>query len=80
MKGMVIKMIDLNGKKVFVVGTGISGIGSAGLLEANGAIPVLYDGNTKVTVEQVMEKLPTLKEMAVGEKRKELRLPKDKME
>lgn len=69
MKGMVIKMIDLNGKKVIVVGTGISGIGSAGLLEANGAIPVLYDGNTNVTVEQVMEKLPkdSKAEVVIGE-------------
>ena len=66
---MVINMIDLNGKKVIVVGTGISGIGSAGLLEANGAVPVLYDGNTKVTVEQVKEKLPkdSKAEVVIGE-------------
>lgn len=50
-------MIDLNGKRVIVVGTGISGIGSAKLLEENGAIPVIYDGNTKVVKEEVQEKL-----------------------
>ncbi len=50
-------MIDLNGKRVIVVGTGISGIGSAKLLEENGAIPVIYDGNTKVVKEEVKKKL-----------------------
>lgn len=52
-------MIDLTGKKVLVVGAGISGIGSATLLEQNGALPVLYDSNEKLTEETVREKLPT---------------------
>lgn len=51
-------MIDLTGKKVLVVGAGISGIGSATLLEQNGALPVLYDSNEKLTEETVREKLP----------------------
>ena len=35
-------------KKVLVFGTGLSGIGAAGLLERVGACPLLYDGNEKV--------------------------------
>ena len=50
-------MVDLTGKRVIVVGTGISGIGSAGLLEANGAIPVIYEGNTAVKESDVRGKL-----------------------
>ena len=50
-------MIDLTGKKVLVVGAGISGIGSATLLEEKGALPVLYDSNEKLTEETVREKL-----------------------
>ena len=51
-------MIDLTGKSVLVVGAGISGIGSATLLEEKGALPILYDGNGKLTEETVREKLP----------------------
>ena len=39
-------------KKVLVFGTGISGIGSADLLEKVGALPILYDGNEKIKEEQ----------------------------
>ena len=46
-------MIDINGKKVIVVGTGKSGIGSAILLEKNGAVPVIYDGNEKTDKDAV---------------------------
>ena len=42
---MAIKMMRLKDKKVIVAGTGKSGIGSAALLEKNGALPVIYDGN-----------------------------------
>ena len=45
-------------KKVLVFGTGLSGIGAAGLLERVGACPLLYDGNEKVKEEQVRAKLP----------------------
>ena len=39
--------MDLQGKKVLVFGAGISGIGSCGLLEKEGAEVILYDGNDK---------------------------------
>jgi len=35
--------MDLKGKKVVVVGSGVSGIGAVGLLNKVGAVPVLYD-------------------------------------
>ena len=50
--------MNLNGKKVLVFGTGISGIGADALLEKAGAGVVLYDGNTKVSEEDVRSKLP----------------------
>ena len=45
------------GKKVLVVGCGISGIGSAKLLEKVGATPVLFDENAKVDENAVKQKL-----------------------
>ena len=50
-------MIDLKGKKVLVVGSGISGIGSATLLEKQGAFPVIYDGNEKADEAEIRAKL-----------------------
>lgn len=64
--------MNINGKKVIVVGTGKSGIGSAVLLEKNGALPVIYDGNDKVDIAQVKQKLtqklgfPTKAELVTG--------------
>ena len=40
--------MEVKGRKVLVFGAGISGIGAAGLLEANGADVILYDGNEKL--------------------------------
>lgn len=45
-------------KRVLVIGTGISGIGAANLLEKQGNEILLYDQNEKLTEEQVREKLP----------------------
>lgn len=50
-------MIDIKDKHVIVVGTGKSGIGSAVLLEKNGALPVIYDGNEKTDIEAVRASL-----------------------
>lgn len=49
--------MELTGKRVLVFGTGISGIGAAELLEKVQAVPVLYDGNDKLTVAEVKAKL-----------------------
>ncbi len=50
-------MIDLNKKKVLVVGTGISGMGAVKLLNRVGAETIIYDSNDKLTVEEVESKL-----------------------
>ena len=49
--------MKLTGKKVLVFGAGISGIGSADLLCQVQAVPVIYDGNEKLTEEEVLAKL-----------------------
>ena len=46
-------MKELKDRRVIVDGTGKSGIGSAVLLEKNGALPVLYDQNDKTDKEAV---------------------------
>ncbi len=52
-------------KKVLVVGSGKSGIGAAKLLAKLGAIPVLFDGNEKLTVSEVKEKAGQIPELEV---------------
>lgn len=66
--------MELKEKKVLVFGTGISGIGSAQLLEQAGAKPILYDGNIKLTEEAVRAKLPegSQAEIVIGELTQEL--------
>ena len=49
--------MELKGKTVLVFGAGKSGIGAAGLLADAGALPVLYDGNEKLTEEAVRNSL-----------------------
>ena len=48
--------MNWTGKQVLVVGCGISGIGSARLLEKMEAVPILYDENIHVKVEHIREK------------------------
>ena len=50
-------MITIKGKKVLVIGAGISGISAAALLVKNGAIPIIYDGNEKIKHDEVGVKL-----------------------
>lgn len=50
--------MDLSGKKVIVVGSGISGIGAVKLLSEVGAVPVLYDGNDKLVKEEIRARFP----------------------
>ncbi len=49
--------VDLRGKRVLVIGTGLSGVGSARLLSAVGAVPVMLEENTKVSREDIISKL-----------------------
>ena len=61
--------MDLYNKKVLVVGTGISGVGAATLLEKAGAVVILYDANEKLLAKDIYEKLPkdTSIEVRIGE-------------
>ena len=49
---------ELQGKKVLVFGSGISGIGAVKLLEAGQGCGVLYDGNEKLDRNDIAGKLP----------------------
>lgn len=49
--------MKLDGKKVLVFGSGISGIGAADLLKAVGAEPVIYDGNSGLHPEDIRKKI-----------------------
>jgi UDP-N-acetylmuramoylalanine--D-glutamate ligase len=59
-------MIDLKGQRVIVVGAGKSGIGSARLLEQNGALPLIYDSNENTDIAAVKEMIKTA-EVFTGE-------------
>ena len=49
--------IDLKNKKVLVFGSGKSGIGAAELLLKVGALPVIYDGNEKLSEAELLDRL-----------------------
>ena len=55
---MSLHKMELQGKKVLVFGSGISGIGAAKLLEAVGARVVLYDGNEKLKRKSFRRRRP----------------------
>ena len=50
--------MDMTGKTVLIVGTGISGIGAARLLQKTNADVILYDGNEQLTQAGIRSKLP----------------------
>lgn len=57
--------MELQNRKVLVVGTGISGVGAARLLGKMGAQPVLYDGNDKLDVAKIQEKVSDVRGITV---------------
>lgn len=59
------EVIDLRGKKVLIIGSGKSGIGSARLLEKAGGIPVLFDSNEKLDPEEIRAKAGGIRDFAV---------------
>lgn len=48
----------LEGQRCLVIGSGISGVSAVGLLEKLGAQVYFYDGNEKLSPQQLREKLP----------------------
>ena len=50
--------MELENKRVVVIGTGISGIAAAKLLHKNKASIVLFDGNKDLNKEDLREKVP----------------------
>ena len=50
--------MDFTGKRVLVVGTGVSGIAAIRLLAAKGAKPIVLEGNEKADREQVCARIP----------------------
>jgi len=67
---------EWEGKRVLVIGSGLSGVGAVKLLCAVGACPVLFDGNEKLAVEEIRGKLPEGLEVdiVVGELPEEVRV------
>lgn len=57
--------MDLRGKKVLVVGSGISGAAATGLLKEKGAVPVLFDGNRALDIAALKEKTPVFVDVPV---------------
>ena len=47
--------MEIEGKKVLVFGSGISGVGACQLLVKNGADVILYDGNDSLDAEKLQE-------------------------
>lgn len=48
--------MNFTGKNVLVFGSGVSGIGAAGLVWKMGACPIIFDGNTAADKEDILKK------------------------
>lgn len=59
--------MELEGKRVLVAGTGISGIGAANLLTEAGIETVLYDGNEALNKEEIGQRVKHPVEVILGE-------------
>lgn len=59
--------MELEGKRVLVAGTGISGIGAANLLTEAGIETVLYDGNEALNKEEIRQRVKHPVEVILGE-------------
>lgn len=57
--------MEIQGKKVLVVGSGKSGMGAARLLGKVGACPVLFDSNDKLEADKIREKAGDIPELEV---------------
>ena len=58
--------MEIQGKKVLVFGSGISGEAAAGLLCDQGAQVILYDGNEKLDAGEIRKRVPDGVEIVLG--------------
>lgn len=58
--------MDIQGKNILIIGTGISGFGAAKLTAAKGARPYLFDSNEKLDAEALKEKAGGAAEVYLG--------------
>ncbi len=61
----MVNTMEIQHKKVLIVGTGISGIGAARLLSAAGAFPVLFDSNEALDMMQLQEKTGDIQNLTI---------------
>ncbi len=57
--------MDLKGKKVLVVGSGVSGIAATELLKKKGIEVVLYDGNELLDIAELKRKAPVFEDVEI---------------
>lgn len=57
--------LDLTGKKVLVVGSGISGVAATELLKKKGNEVILFDGNRELDVEALKKKTPVFADVEI---------------
>ena len=57
--------MDLTGKNVLVVGSGISGIAAAELLKKKGSNVILFDGNKELDIVALKEKAPVFSDVRI---------------
>lgn len=57
--------MDLTGKTVLVVGSGISGVAATELLQKKGIKTLLFDGNKDLDVTELREKAPVFREVEI---------------
>ena len=58
--------MEIEGKKVLVFGSGISGVGACQLLVKNGADVILYDGNDSLDAEKLQEEAGKEVQISLG--------------
>lgn len=61
----MVNTMEIQNKKVLIVGTGISGIGAARLLSKVGAIPILFDSNEALDLVQLQKKTEDIANLTV---------------
>ncbi len=57
--------INIEGKRVLVVGSGLSGAAATELLKKKGAFPVLFDGNRELDTGALRRKSPVFADVEI---------------